>query len=152
MTEDEKRDSLRQRIDAAEARNAQRTLADQARDAAASAGEFVKRHPLATVAGVAALGVAIGAMTRPGRSAGKKAGKRASKFASYAAEIGLAYATGLLDRAGKAARAGQDKLGDLGGAAAERGADASTAARRFTREVSAKAGQSMRNLRDRLPH
>ena len=129
MTENEKRDRLRERIDAAEARNAARTVADQAREAAATATDFVKRHPLATVAGVAVAGLAIGAMTRPGRRAGKKASKRAGAFASYAAEIGLAYATGLLDKAGDAARTGQDKLSELGGAAANRGGDAAETAR-----------------------
>lgn len=152
MTEDHKRDRLRERIDAAEARNAARTIADHARDAASTATDFVKRHPLATLAGVAAVGLAIGAMTRPARRAGQKAGKRAGAFASYAAELGLAYAAGLLDRAGDAARAGQEKLGDLGEVAADRSGDAADAARRLTRDLGAKAGKSMRGLRDRLPH
>lgn len=152
MTENEKRDRLRERIDAAEARNAARTVADQAREAAATATDFVKRHPLATVAGVAVAGLAIGAMTRPGRRAGKKASKRAGAFASYAAEIGLAYATGLLDKAGDAARTGQDKLSELGGAAANRGGDAAETARRLSSELSAKASKSIRELRGRLPH
>ncbi len=152
MTENDKRDRLRERIDAAEACQAARSIADQAREAAGNATEFVKRHPLATVAGVAAIGLAIGAMTRPGRRAGKKAGKRASEFASYAAEIGLAYATGLLDKAGDAARTGQDKLHELGGAAADRGGDAADSARRLTRDLGAKASKSLREMRERLPH
>jgi hypothetical protein len=152
MTENEKRDRLRERIDAAEARNAARSIADHARDAASTATDFVKRHPLATVAGVAAVGLAIGAMTRPGRKAGKQAGQRAGAFASYAAELGLAYATGLLDKAGDAARSGQDKLGELSGAAAERGSDAADTARRLSRDIGAKASKSIRELRDRLPH
>lgn len=152
MTEDQKRDRLRERIDAAEARKAARTVADHARDAATTATDFVKRHPLATVAGVAAVGLAIGALTRPGRKAGKKAGKRASAFASYATELGLAYATGLLDKAGDVARTGQDKLGELGGVAADRGGDAADTARRLTRQLSAKASQSVKNVRSRLPH
>jgi ElaB/YqjD/DUF883 family membrane-anchored ribosome-binding protein len=152
MTEADKRDRLRERIEAAEARNAERSLGDYARDAAEGATDFVKRHPFTAVAGVAVIGLAIGAMTRPGRRAGKKAGKRASAFASYAAEIGLAYATGLLDKAGEAGKAGQSRLGELGGAAAERGHDAADAAQRLSRQIADKAGRSMKNLRSRLPH
>lgn len=152
MTENDKRDRLRERIDAAEARNAARSVADQARDAAATATDFVKRHPLAMIAGVAVVGLAVGAMTRPGRRAGRQASKRAGAFASYAAEIGLAYATGLLDKAGDAARTGQDKLSELGGVAADRGGDAADTARRLTSELGAKASKSLRELRGRLPN
>lgn len=163
MTSDEKRDELRARIEAAEARNEERTIGDYAREATEKATDFVKEHPFATLAGVAALGLAIGAMTRPGRRVGRQAGRRASAFATYATELGMAYAMGLLDSAGDAARTGKDALEDLGDSvgdsarslkreAAHRAGDTSDAAKRLTREIGKKAGRSMRNLRSRATH
>ncbi|QYU67113.1 hypothetical protein J4558_19460 [Leptolyngbya sp. 15MV] len=53
------------------------------------------------------------------------------------------------DKAGDVARTGQGKLGE---AAADRGGDAADTARRLTRQLSAKASQSVKNVRSRLPH
>lgn len=156
MTTEEKRDELRERIEAAEARNAERTLGDRAKEAADTATEFVKEHPLATVAGVAVLGIAIGAMTKPGR----RVGRRAGAMAAYASELGLAYASGLLDSAGDLARTGGDKLEDLGDSIGDSARDArrraafqasaaNDGARRLTRELGKKAGRTMRDLRGR---
>lgn len=163
MSTDEKRDELRARIEAAEERNAERSFADYARDARDSATSFVKDHPFATVAGVAAIGLAIGAMTRPGRRYGRQAARRTSALATYASELGLAYAAGLLDTAGDAARVGRDKLEDLGDAAGDsarslrreashRAGDTADAARRLTREIGKKAGRTTRGLRSRITH
>ncbi len=110
MSSKEKRDELRAKIEAGEQRNAERSVGDYARDASEGATRFVKEHPVAAVAGVAAVGLAIGAMTRPGR----RAGKRAGALATYATDMGLAYASGLLDQAGDVARAGGDRLEDFG--------------------------------------
>ncbi len=163
MTQEEKRDELRARIEAAEQRNEERTLADYARDASETATRFVKEHPFASIAGVAAIGLAIGAMTRPGRRAGRQAAQRTSAFASYATELGLAYAAGLLDTAGGAAQAGRDKLEDFGDSvgdsarslrrqAAHRAGDTADAARRLTRDIGKKAGRKTRGLRSRITH
>ncbi|MXO90178.1 hypothetical protein [Pontixanthobacter aquaemixtae] len=155
---DEKRQALKAKIEAAEQRNADRSIGDIARDASKKATDFVKEHPFATLAGVAVLGLAIGAMTKPGRRAGKAAGENASKFASYAAELGMAYATGLIDAASDLTQLGKDKIEDLGDAindnagelkrkASFRGGNAAAAAKSLTREAGKKAGRTVRDLR-----
>ncbi|OZA92029.1 hypothetical protein U4960_09430 [Altererythrobacter sp. H2] len=160
LKNDEQRDILRSRIEAAEERNAARDLNDRARKAAETAKEFVREHPLATVAGVALLGLAIGAMTKRGRRAGRVAGSSAGKWIGYATELGLAYAATALDQAGDAARAGQDKLGDLGDTlgdnarslkrqAAHRAGDTRDAAHRLTRDLGKQASRSLRDIKAR---
>ena len=73
MTTSDSRDALRQRIEQGEARLAQRDLVKSAEDAAKAAGDFVRAHPFASVAGVATIALVIGAMTRPGRRIGNRA-------------------------------------------------------------------------------
>ena len=161
MSSEEKRQALKAKIEAAETRNAERSIGDMARDATDTATNFVKEHPIASVAGVAAIGLMVGAMTKPGRNAGRKAGKRAGALATYASEIGIAYATGLFDAAGEAASTGKDKLEDLGdsigdnaGALKRRatftGGNAAAAARALSRNAGKQAGRSARDLRARI--
>lgn len=159
MSTDEKRAELREKIEAGEKRNEERALADRARDAAESATEFVKAHPFATLGGAIAIGLAIGAMTRPGRRVARRGGVLATLFADAA----LAYGMQAIDRAGDLARDGQDKLEDLG----ESMAAGARSARRDTayfadkaadrtgvaaRSASRKAGRTVRNLRSRITH
>ncbi len=47
QTDEERREALRQRIEASEQRNAERSFADQAKDVLDSATDFAKKHPLA---------------------------------------------------------------------------------------------------------
>ena len=161
MSPEEKRQELKAKIEAAEQRNAGRSFEAYARDAADTATQFVKDHPIAAIAGVAAIGLAIGAMTRPGRNAGAAAGRRASAFATHAAELGLAYATGLFDAASDAASHGKDRLEDFGDTltdnaqAAKRravftGGNAAALAHSVARSAGKKAGRSSRDLRSRL--
>ena len=160
MSSDTKRQELKAKIVAAEQRNEQRTLDQLAKDASETASNFVKEHPLATVAGVALLGLAIGAMTKPGRAAGRAAGTKASAFGSYAAELGIAYATGLFDAASEAAQSGKDRIEDIGDAlndnagsikrkASFASGNAAAAAKSLTREAGKKAGRTVRDLRTR---
>ncbi|MGB7408336.1 MAG: hypothetical protein WA908_07505 [Pontixanthobacter sp.] len=161
MSSEEKRQELKAKIEAAERRNADRTIGDRVQDASDSAAQFVKDHPVAAIAGVAVLGLAIGAMTRPGRRAGAEAGRRTSAFANRAAEIGMAYASGLFDAAGDAALAGRDKLEDMSDAmgdnarAAKRrasysGGNAAAKARILSRETGKSAYRSTRGVRSRF--
>ncbi|MFZ1742178.1 MAG: hypothetical protein WAT93_04950 [Pontixanthobacter sp.] len=161
MSSEEKRQELKAKIEAAESRNAERNLGNYARDAAETATNFVKEHPIATVAGVAAVGLAIGAMTRPGRKVAIQSGKRASALATYATELGLAYASGLFDAAGDAATSGRDRLEDLGdslgdnAAALKRratftGGNAAAAARSLSRRAGKSAGRTARDLKSRI--
>lgn len=160
MTSPDQRDLLRARIEAAEARNEERNLSERAREAAETAKEFVREHPLATVAGVAVLGLAIGAMTKGGRRAGRAAGSSAGRWLSYAAEMGLAYAATAMNNAGDAARKGQDRLEDFGDTmpdsarslrrqAAHKSGDAQDTARRVTREIGKQASRAVRDFKGR---
>lgn len=161
MSTPEKRQALKAKIEAAEARNEARSVGEYAESAAKTATEFVREHPIKAIAGVAVIGILIGAMTKPGRQAGAAAGRRASALASTATELGLAYASGLIDAAGDAALAGRDKLEDVGDAlndnagALKRRAgfmrgNAAAAAKTLSREAGKKAGRSVRDLKARI--
>ncbi|TMM49834.1 hypothetical protein [Qipengyuania marisflavi] len=105
----DKREQLRAKIETAEQRNAERTFADTAREAADTATDFVKRHPVATIAGAVVAGLAIGAMTKPGR----RLTKRGGVLAAIAAEAAMAYGMKALDGAGDLAKTAGSTLGDL---------------------------------------
>lgn len=79
-------------------------------------------HPLALLAGSVVLG-AIAASILP-RSFGSKLAGRALGLAAVAGEIGALYGNKALGAAADGARAGQDKLEDLGETLADHGADA----------------------------
>lgn len=128
LSDQEKRDQLRARIEAGERRVEERTLADQAREAADNAIDFAKAHPIATVAGAVAVGLVIGAMTKPGR----RLARRGGAWTSYATDAALAYGLSMLEGAG-------DKLEDFGDAAG-------TQARRLKRD----AGYRIDTLGDSL--
>ena len=157
MTNDNNRDELREKIEAGERRNQERSLADSAREASELATEFVKAHPIATVAGVALVGIAIGAMTRPGR----RLGHRAAGLANYATEAGIAYALGIMESAEDLARSGADSLEDFGdtlGSSARKAkreanyfaASTRDAARDFGRRAGRKAGRAYRDSKAKI--
>ncbi len=161
MTSEEKRAALADKIEAGEKRNEERTLAESARNAAGSAADFVKQHPIATVSGAVVAGLAIGAMTRPGRRTAKKVAKRGGVLATLASEAVLAFGIKLIDQATDTARAGQDRLEDLGDSlttsaqsakreAGYRIGKASDATSAAGRTASRKAGRVVRGLRERL--
>lgn len=164
MADKEKRDELKNRIEAGQQRHANRTVGDYARDARDSATAFVKEHPIATVAGGVAIGVVVASLVPgPGRRLRKKATKRGSALAAVIAELGLAYGTSLLDNIGSAARTGGDRIEDLGDAigdsardlrrqASLQGSAAGEAARRLTRDVGKSTGRKVRDLRARMAH
>ncbi len=136
----DKRDSLRARIEAAERRNADRTLADQARAAADAAVDYTRANPLTVIGGALAAGVVIGLLTRPGRRMASRAyhnvsetisdasssvSRRArgltsrspSRFSDLIGDTAMAYIVKLLDDAVEGARAAQDRAEALGDAA-----------------------------------
>lgn len=162
-TDAEKREALRGKIAASEERQAQRSFADQAKDAADSALGYVRANPLKSVAAVALGAVVIGALTRPGRRAGAKAGRKASKFAGVATDAALAYGLSLLDTASGAASKGQDKLSDLGStvgskasawssAASKEGSQLSDYLVEAARRSGKRAGNTIDELRSRIRH
>jgi len=142
------RDELRAMIEARERRIAARTLADEAREAAGAASDYARQNPIQVVGGAIALGLLIGLLTKPGRraagnvasgtasavggaasgaakSVGSAAKKRGSAIGSLLADAFVAYGIKLIDEALDGARAGQERLEDIG--------DAATAKARETR-------------------
>lgn len=163
ITDEDKREELREKIEASETRNEERTLADQAREVFDSATEFVKERPFTAVAGVTVIALAVGAMTRPGR----RLGRRTGVLAAAATDAALAYALGLVDRAetaGAAAlRGSSDAFDDLSETlgssarklrrdAAYRADAAGDALRSTSRKASRKTSRGLRDLRSRFSH
>ena len=151
---DAKREELRRRIEAGQARNEERGIGDYAKSAADSATTFAKEHPIAAVAGAIAIGLAIGAVTRPGR----RAVRRGSTLAALAGEAALAYAAGLASDAGDLFDNGRDRAvgaSDRAGTRARslsrlaraRAANAADEAALSGRSLSRRASRGWRNLR-----
>lgn len=162
-SEDARRDELRMKIEASERRIAERTLGDQAREAADKALEYTKANPLTVIGGALAVGVLIGLATPPGRrvatrvatsaatgaasaagavgeaatnaakGVGSVATKRVSPFAALIADALVAYGIKAIDEVMDAKRAGQDKLEDVSDSAAAK-------ARELRRDASYLAG------------
>ncbi len=123
-TKDAKRDEIKERIAAAQARNAERnepSLADTVSEKAMAAKDgfvdFAKKHPAATVAGGVVLGLLVASMfSGPRRVAGKAAvaaGSKAAGLAAIGSEMAVAFAKEAMDTAQDAKRAGGEKLEDL---------------------------------------
>lgn len=131
----DKRDELRAKIEASERRNAERTMGDQAKEAAGAATTYVKENPMTVLGGAIAIGLVIGLLTRPGRQAAAKAARgtanvvgdaaggaargvgnaakaQGSRFGSLLADAMVAYGIKLIDNALDAAKIGTDKPDD----------------------------------------
>lgn len=161
------RDALRAKIEANERRIAERTMADEAREAAGAAGRFVKENPFTVVGGAIALGIAIGLMTRSGRrvaanaagsaanaargaaagavggtakTVGKAAKHRSAAFGTLLADSIVAYGAKLLEEALDTARAGQEAVEDASGTAAAK-------ARKIKRDAEHAAGDAIDSAR-----
>lgn len=114
-TSAKKRTELKQKIEAAEKRNADRSFGDYARGARDGATSFVKEHPIATVAGGLVLGAIVASfLPGKGRKLRKKASARSALMAGALADLAITYGTQFLSGAEKAAKAGQDRASDLG--------------------------------------
>ncbi|WP_296716726.1 hypothetical protein [Erythrobacter sp.] len=164
LTPTDKRDALRAKIDAAERRNAERSLADQAREAASAAADYTREHPLTVISGAVVVGLLLGLATRPGRRVATRAagavGVAASGAASSAAsgvkgltargsstmstlvsDAAMAYVMKLIDDVVDAARSGQDRIEDLGD-------EAEATARRARRKAAHALGTAADTTRD----
>lgn len=159
MSSDEKRDALRVKIEAAEQRHEERSLQVAAQEAAENATEFVKKHPFATVGAAILVGLAIGAMTKPGR----RLTKRTGVLAALVTDAVITYGIQAFDAASDVAREGQDKLEDLSDSVSDKARTAKreaahlagTAAdrtRTVTRTATRKASRTVRDVRDRIVH
>lgn len=136
----EKRAELKDKIEAAERRNADRSFADYARDARDGTTSFVKQHPIATIAGGLALGAIVASLLPgPGRKMRKKASARGAVMAGALADLALTFGSQFLDGAGKVAQAGQDRASDLGETIGD-----------SARSASKSAGRTIDDLRSRF--
>lgn len=163
------RDSLRARIEAAERRNAERSLADQARAAADAAVDYTRAHPLTVIGGALAVGLLLGLATRPGRRvAGRAVGavsaaasgvavsaasgvkgvtaRGGSKVATLLGEAAMAYAMKLLDELLQGASDGQDKIEELGDGAAKSLKTARETTRKAARKTQDRASRAVREV------
>ena len=124
------RDALRARIEAAERRNADRTLADQAREAAAAAVDYTRANPLTVIGGALAAGLIIGLLTRPGRRVASRVAHSTADAISGAASSASSGVKNVASRGGsrfgqmtlidevlETARAGQERAEELSDAA-----------------------------------
>ncbi len=159
----DKRDLLRERIEAGERRNQERTLGDYAKDTADSVTNFAKEHPVATVAGAIGIGLAIGAMTRPGRRVAKQGAVKTGAMAALVSEAVMTFGAGLMDDMTDAARNSGDALEDFGDrigdkartarrGAAYRSSSLADSANVTKRELSRKAKRGFRDLKNRAKH
>lgn len=153
-TNEDKRDELRAKIEASERRIEERTLADQAKEAAEAAAEYTKQNPLKVVGGAVAVGLVIGLMTQPGRryavraatgtataatgaarAVGSTAKSQSSRLGTLVGDALVAYGTKIIDEALDVKRAGQDALEDFGD-------NAAVTARKLRREANYVAGNA----------
>jgi len=162
MTE-AKRTQLKQKVAAARKRNEDRgrtTIVDRAGERAIEAKdkftEFVREHPIATVAGGLALGVIVSSFFKrsPTRKLGGRAAKTASSLAAVGAQLALTYAQHAMSAASEAGKAGAEKLEDFGSTArsagreaAEKASELGESARSATRDAGKRLGKV---LHDRI--
>ena len=158
---DAKRKTLKEKVEAGQARNLDRgrtTIVDRAGEAAIEAKDkftaFAKAHPIATIAGGVAIGVLVSGLFKrsPTRRLGGKAAKRAGSLAAIGAELVLAYAQQAMEAASEAGKAGAHRLDGFGDSArgvgrdaAERASDAGGAALAVTRAAGRRLGKAIRN-------
>lgn len=151
-------EDLRERIEDAEARNAERAadlvpvedtadeavdaaegIADQAgrviSDAANKVTTFAKEHPGIAIAGGVVAGLAIASMFKGPRKLAAKGGAKAAGLATIGGEMALAYAIDAYEKAQEASREGARKLDDLGDSVGD-------TARKVRREASYRAGNA----------
>lgn len=162
MAASDKRSEIKNKIDTAEKRNQKRSedrsVGDYARDAGDSAVSFVKEHPITTLVGAAAVGILIASVVPgPGRRLRKQATQRGAALAGVLADLAVTYGSQALESAGSAARAGQDKLGELGETLGDgarslrRGAgDLAGDAGSLGRDAGKRAARTFRDLRSRM--
>ncbi|MEE4539390.1 MAG: hypothetical protein V2J51_12980 [Erythrobacter sp.] len=157
ITPEEKRDMLRAKIDASEKRIAERTLADQAKEAAGAAADYTRANPLTVIGGAVAIGLIIGLLTPAGRRTARNAaygaagyvggaarqtrrvasdaGEKTSEFGDKVTGAMAAFGMKLLDDAIDGVHATEDALEDLSDGATAR-------ARKLRREAAYLAGNT----------
>ncbi|WEK47098.1 MAG: hypothetical protein P0Y56_02090 [Candidatus Andeanibacterium colombiense] len=108
---DAKRTTLRERIEAGQARQAKRT--GPASGPIDKLTAVAKEHPLLVVLGGIAVGVAVSTLIP--RSPTRRLSRNALGFLTTVAELGIAYGRQALDAADDASQPTRERLGDFGG-------------------------------------
>lgn len=144
----DKRQDIKDRIAAAQARNDERegaslvdTLGEKATEAKDNFTAFAREHPLATIAGGLAVGVLISAMFKnsPTRKAGRYAGTRAAGLAAIGSEMAVAFAHQVMEQAARARDAGAEVAHDVG----EKVGDTAQSARVTARDIGKSIARSI---------
>lgn len=157
---DTKREEIKARIAAAQAREESRSsqsLTVRASETAADATDaftgFVKKHPIASAAGGVAVGILIASMFKGPRRAAARGGAKAAGLAAMGAEIASGFASQLMDDTAALGREGARRAEDIADTAGDRvrsagrsashkvgdAADAARIARRETGKAIARA-------------
>ena len=122
----DKREKLRDRIEAGEARQKAREIAARAEGAADRVTTFARQHPLMLIAGGLAVGVVLSTLVP--RSPTRKLSKKTIALMASLAEVGMAYGRDALDTVGEAAegagKQGKARLAELTSTAKDKAADA----------------------------
>ncbi|MDE1466792.1 hypothetical protein [Aurantiacibacter sp. D1-12] len=150
---DTKREEIKARIAAAQAREEERagtSLVVRAQETASDATDaftgFVKKHPVAAAAGGVAVGILIASMFKGPRRAAVRGGRKAADFAAMGAEVASGFAAQMIDDAASLGREGArraedvvdtagDKARSIGRSASHKVGDATDAARIARRET-----------------
>lgn len=118
---DSKREEIKSRIEAAQAREAalaEPTATQRVTQKASEAGDaftaFVREHPLAAAAGGVALGILVASLFKGPRQAAARGGARAISLAAIGAEMASSFADELLDDARELGREGVRRAEHLG--------------------------------------
>ena len=124
---DPQRQQLKDRIEAAEARNEARQqgsfleeAGEKAIEAKDKVTEFAREHPVATVAGALAVGILIAGLFPSARRQARATGGKAAGLAAIAGELALAYGMQAMGAANDAGRAGLEKFDDLSDSVGDR--------------------------------
>ena len=89
MTREHKREALKERIAAAQARFSDRPPEEIVADAAGAAFDFAKQNPLVVIGGAVVLGLTLGSLSRHGRKAATIGGILARIATDAAIEFAL---------------------------------------------------------------
>ena len=168
MSDEQKRQAIRERIEAGEASLAERqgkSFGEQAAEVRDAAVDFAKKHPVATVAGGVVLGIAISALfpRSPTRRAGREIGARSAALAAAAAELASVYGHKALYAVEDAGRASLETVEDWGDAIGDSGrslrrsagyyaASAGDGVRRNRRDLAKGTGRLARRTKARFAH
>ena len=139
---DTKREEIKARIAAAQAREEERNsqslvarAGETASDATDAVTGFVKKHPIASAAGGVVLGILIAGMFKGPRQAAARGGAKAVGLAAVGAEIASGFANQLMDDASSLGRQGARRAGDFADSAGDR-------ARSFGRTANHRVGDA----------